>query len=389
MKRIRSHLLTPRTTAIVYAAIVLFTSLQQYFLGPHIYAWIPDRTYTSYNNYVIYKQSFYHLLHATNLYTYYLDEYWDLFKYSPTFALLFGLWAWLPDWAGIILWNGLNAAVLWTAIWHLPRIAPHAKAAILYFVAGELVLALQHTQANALMAGLMIWTVICWEKDCAARGGAMLAASVFIKLFGLVVGLVGLCYDDRWRRAAWFVFWAVILLLLPLPVTGGHGLVWQYTNWRHLLATDFGQSTGTSLAGILESWAHWRPPKTGIVVTGALALAAPLVQWARRKEYGFRLLLLASILIWVVIFNHKAESPTYIIAMAGIGIWYFAREIKWWDTILAVVAFAGISLSMSDLVPPGIRSDIVLTYSIKAVPAVLVWFKLVFWDLWHPVRLRT
>ena len=36
---------------------------------------------------------------------------------------------------------------------------------------------------------------------------------------------------------------------------------------------------------------------------------------------------LAAILVWVVIFNHKAESPTYIIAMMGIGISTFPLPI--------------------------------------------------------------
>ena len=67
-----------------------------------------ERKYTHYNNYVIFKQSFFHLIDHKDLYAPYPDEHWDLYKYSPTFAFFFGIFALLPDSIGVMLWNLLN-----------------------------------------------------------------------------------------------------------------------------------------------------------------------------------------------------------------------------------------------------------------------------------------
>lgn len=42
-----------------------------------------------YNNYVIFKMSFPHLVNNEDLYIVQPEEHWDLYKYTPTFAVLF------------------------------------------------------------------------------------------------------------------------------------------------------------------------------------------------------------------------------------------------------------------------------------------------------------
>ena len=42
--------------------------------------------YTHYNNFLIFKNSFFHLVENKNLYEYYFTEYAGLYKYSPTFV---------------------------------------------------------------------------------------------------------------------------------------------------------------------------------------------------------------------------------------------------------------------------------------------------------------
>ena len=91
------------------------------------------------------------------------------------------------------------------------------------------------------------------------------------------------------------------------------------------------------------------------------------------KEAVFKMLILASMLIWVVIFNHKAESPTYIIAVAGVGIWYFATPRAGWRTILLFTVLVFTSLSNTDLFPPYIKEHFFMPYTIKAVPCIIAW----------------
>src|SRR5260370_27579307 len=104
--------------------------------------------YKDFNTYVISKQSFFHLLENKNLYVLYPAEHWDLYKYSPTFALFMGLFAYLPDSLGLALWNLLNALPLYLAINSLPVKPPQVRIAILWFVLLELIFTIQHAQIN-------------------------------------------------------------------------------------------------------------------------------------------------------------------------------------------------------------------------------------------------
>ena len=91
--------------------------------------------------------------------------------------------------------------------------------------------------------------------------------------------------------------------------------------------------------------------------------------------------MLASILIWVVIFNHKAESHSYIIAMTGIAFWYFDQGRKWLDTMLLIFVFLVVSILFSDLVPRSLKFDFGFVYSLKALPCFLVWLRILA-EMW-------
>jgi len=118
-----------------------------------------------------------------------------------------------------------------------------------------------------------------------------------------------------------------------------------------------------------------------VALAGMVLFLMPLCYTRFYKDYSFRLLYLASVLIWTVIFNHKAESPTFIIAMSGIGIWYFSRPRKGSDLLLLILAFFLISMSVSDLVPSYIRAEIVRPYGLKAVMAIVIWAKIIYEQL--------
>ncbi len=77
----------------------------------------------------------------------------------------------------------------------------------------------------------------------------------------------------------------------------------------------------------------------------------------------------------MIIFNHKAESPTFIIAVGGVAIWYIASKRTFLDKTLLFLVFVFTTLSPTDLFPKIIFKY--LDYNIvKALPCVLVWIKL-------------
>ena len=149
---IRSLLLNQWALLVVYAIFAIVASVQLVLVGPHIFE---GHTYTDYNNYIIFKQSFSHLIQGDNIYRLYPNEQWDLYKYSPTFALFMGLLAHLPDMVGLSIWNLLNALTLFAAIQILP-FKRNIQSLLLWFVLLELLTSMQNAQSNGLMAGLMI-----------------------------------------------------------------------------------------------------------------------------------------------------------------------------------------------------------------------------------------
>ena len=78
----------------------------------------------------------------------------------------------------------------------------------------------------------------------------------------------------------------------------------------------------------------------------------------------------------MVIFNHKAESPTFVIAMAGVAIWFVMSPKNWANYTLLVLAFVFTSLSPTDIFPKTIRDNIVNPYCLKGVACIAVWLKI-------------
>lgn len=118
------------------------------------------------------------------------------------------------------------------------------------------------------------------------------------------------------------------------------------------------------------------PPKFLILGLGVTLLLLPFLNLRSYGNPQFRCLLLASLLIWVIIFNHKAESPTYIIAMSGVAIWYFTQPKRPVNLVLLLLALALTSLSPTDLFPRYLRDHFFSPYKLKALPVILVWLKI-------------
>ena len=74
------------------------------------------RLYEPLQNYAIFRDAFRHLVAGKDLYAAFPLETWDLYKYSPTFALLMFPFAALPYGAGAVVWNLTNSLVLFVAV---------------------------------------------------------------------------------------------------------------------------------------------------------------------------------------------------------------------------------------------------------------------------------
>ncbi|NIJ55709.1 glycosyltransferase family 87 protein [Dyadobacter arcticus] len=381
MNAINRFLVNPRAILFVFFSIALFASLQSYFGGLKSFV-EGGKLYTTYNNYIIFKLSFFHLIQDKDLYLPFLDEQGDFFKYSPTFALIFGILAVLPDVLGLSLWNIINAVVLFSSVYYLPRTDIRTKGLIFVFMLVELLTTVQNEQSNALMAGLMLFTFGFLERRKYWMASLCLVSTIFIKLFGIVGLALYLLYPNKLKLTYTTAFWAVIFTLLPLVVVDRDQFIFLYKSWASLLSDDQSFSAGLSVTRWLTTWFGWNINKTYVSVAGVFLFCLPLLRIKQYQNFVFRTLILSSILIWVVIFNHRAESATFIIAIGGVALWYYSQYPSKENYILLVLAFVFTTLSPTDLFPKFVRNEWMKPYVIKAVPCILIWVKITFDLLW-------
>jgi hypothetical protein len=392
-EKITALVLNPRTLLIAFILAAIGASVQNILLGTHPFIMPAPGSFpedimnkpglmdqfigsymTEYNNYVIFKYSFYHLLEGINLYGLHPQRHWDFFKYSPTFALLMGSIAWMPDILGLSIWNILNAITVFFAIRMLP-FKVKTQMLLLWLVALELLTCLQNNQSNGLMCGLVIAAYGSMQKGKPMWATLWLALSVYIKVYGAIGFCLFLFYpNDRLKFVLYSAFWMISLWALPLLVTPFSTLIWQYQNWLELMKADAVAATGLSVAGWLHTWFGMNDVKSAVSIGGLLLFLVQFLRFDLYRNEAYKILMLASMLIWVVIFNHKAESPTFVIAIAGAGIWYYARPRATWRTVAIVVAFIFTSVSTTDIFPPFVRTGFIYPYTIKAVPCIFAWF---------------
>ncbi|MGH7634874.1 MAG: LysM peptidoglycan-binding domain-containing protein, partial [Gemmatimonadaceae bacterium] len=82
---------------------------------------------------------------------------------------------------------------------------------------------------------------------------------------------------------------------------------------------------------------------------------------------------LCSLLVYMVIFNFRAESPSFVIAVTGIVIWFVATPRTWLSTTLMVLTVVVVSLSSTEIMPHWLQRDVFVRFHLKTIPCVLAW----------------
>ena len=348
--------------AALWIAAIVLTTLQQGVARQN-------------NNFLIFRAASIHLLHGQDLYAAYPALHFDFYKYSPTFALLFLPFALPPVWLGMLLWNALNAGALYHAVGMvLPRRAAAVARAIVFL---DMLGSLQNVQSNALVTALMILTFAAYERRHTVLGSLATMAGTFIKVFPLAGASFAVFHPRKSRVALALIASFVALLALPLLVTPPHVLLDQYASWRAIEAKD-SHDLGFTVMQMLQYLFHRSWPNWPFQLAGVAALVAPvLVRRDRWSEWDFRRLYLCSVLVFCVIFNHQAESPTFVIASAGAAIWFaaLARPSRW-EWALFVFFVVCTILASSDAMPEVLQRELFDAYRFKTVPAIVLWIEL-------------
>ncbi|MBI1769001.1 MAG: DUF2029 domain-containing protein [Bacteroidetes bacterium] len=378
-KKLKDFLLQkPIALLFIYLLLAAIATLQEYNAGLKKFVG-STLDFTYYNNYLIFKYSFFHLLEGADLYAWHLNEHWDLYKYSPTFAFLFGSLVWLPNGLGLMAWNSLNVLALFFGVQNL-KLKVQERNIILLLCAVELFTTLQNAQSNALIAGLIILAFALIEKEKFFWACLCIALTVYIKLFGVFAFAICLLYRERWKMVGYSALAMVILAALPLMVTSFDQLKNCYISWWALLQKDY-IPNHLSFVGVVKAWFGIRLQPNLVLLLGIILFLITLIRAKFYDQFNFRLSFLAMILLWMIVFNHKVESPTFIIALAGIGVWFVSTGIESkWKIALALFAWVFTSLSPTDLFPNFVQENFFEPWSVKAIPCIVIYF-FVFYEL--------
>lgn len=339
------------------------------------------------NNFLIFRYVYEHVVKFLPLYVEYPAEYHDHNHYGPFFSLIVAPFAVLPEWLGFLLWLLAMTALLYVAIRKLPlRQGQHVF--IYWFCAHELLTALFMQQFNVVTVALIVLTWICIEKERDFWAALFIMVGFFVKLYG-VVGLAFFFFSKhKGKLVASCLLWAVVCFVAPMLISSPDYIVGQYVAWfERLLVKNqenlFAPSQNVSLLGMVRKISgNGAYPDWWLILPGLVLFALPYRRLAQYRYRDFRLMWLASVLMFVVLFSTGSESSTYIIPFVGISLWYLC--VPWqrtrWDVALMVFAFVLSSFSPSDLFPRSVREAWVKPYALKALPIVLIWLKLV-WEM--------
>ena len=353
---------------VILASVAV--SVQQYLL-PEREFW--DSMRPQFNNYLIFKYSFSHLVHGEDLYALHTGHHGDYFKYSPTFALAMAPFHYLPDWLGLTLWSLLNSLILLAGLALLPAIDEKKKFVLVLFILLELIGNLQNEQSNAMVTGFILLTFGFLERRKMWLAALFVALGFYLKIFGIVAGVLFIFYPGKKEFIFSFLIWMALLLALPLIVVPPGYLLDQYQGWGALLNSDLDTRYGFSIMGILDKWFGIAISRQLVMGAGIVLLGSVLLRVRCYGEFPFRLIFLSALLMWGILFNHTAEPSGYILAMTGIGIWFFGGRRTGLRTGLTIASFVLVSLVSTDLMPAGVRNDIIYPYYIRTLPVLVIW----------------
>jgi len=354
-----------RLVLALYVASAALVTVQQAILGHS-------------NNLSIFRSASLNLFAGRDLYAAHPEQHFDFYKYSPTFALLFAPLAYLPFALAFLCWSLLNGLLLWYA---LDRLLPEREAtvalALLYL---EVLLALQYGQSNALVAALMILAFLAFEGRQQVGAAVSITGGAAVKLFPLAALSLAVFHPRRLRFAAVFIAVFAAAVALPLVAIPLGDLLAQYRSWHAIEAKD-ALRRGYSLMHYTHAWFGVDWPNWPQQAAGTALLLLPLgLRPERWASSAFRRLFLSSLLVYSVLFNHASESPSFVVAYAGIVIWYVSAPPSRLRMAIMALTLLVMVVHDVDVVPRWVKYEIFVPYRVKGIPCLVAWF-VMQWEL--------
>ena len=334
------------------------------------------------NNFIIFRQSYFHLMHETNLYAEYVSQYWDHYYYSPSFAVLIAPFSFLPTQLGAFAWGILDAGLLFYAIRQLP-INAQKQNFILILSANEMMNAASNLQSNGIMAATLILSFVFILKQKELNSTVMIMLGFFIKLYS-IAGLAFFFFSKHKKTFIVSVCLCFIaFFLIPMLATSPSFLIQSYKDWAEALALKsnfdmtkdmYHNMVDVTIQGMVKRVFNLpNLNKWLFIIPGLLIFGAQYLQYKYFTNPIYRLYILCSVLLFIIVFNTGTESPTYIIGVPAICLWYVLQEKTKWINIIFMVSIFFSSFSYSDLFTPYLRNYVMVPYALKVVGCFIVW----------------
>ena len=337
------------------------------------------------NNFLIFKNSFWHCINELPLYIHYPQEYFDLNHYGPTFSLIIAPFALPPTWLGMLLWLVALTLGLYVAIRH-SLFTRWQQVFIFWFCSHELLNAIQMQQFNIAIATIIVGSYYLIRRERDFWAACLIMVGTFVKLYG-IVGLAFFFFSQhKGRLLASCAFWAVVLFVAPMLISSPEYIIGQYKEWYVSLVEKnadnmFSHGTNISLVGMVRKISGSSAySDLWVMIPGLIAFLLPYLRINQYRYEAYRQTILASVLMFLILFSTGSENSTYIIAVVGVAIWYTTAPWKrgWVDVVLMVYVFFFCTMAHSDLMPRFIREEYMKPYGLKALPVALVWLKLCY-----------
>jgi len=358
----------------IYLLISIISAISKYLGGPG-----------SYNNYLIFRNVFTNTLAEKNIYLQYPDVHFDSNHYGVFFSVLIAPFAILPDWLGMVLWNVANTLVFLFAIHKLP-FSSQKKAFFSWLCLQEFITAAVSLQFNVALTGLLILSAVYIYERKETQSAISILIGFFVKLYG-IAGLSAFFFiKNKGKFILSLLGFGVLFLILPMLISSPNFGLQSYADWFQSLSEKnisnhtLGNRQDYSLMGIVRR-VLGNPDISNLVflIPGILVFALPYLRIKQYKNLPFQLMILASTLLFIVLFSSSSESPTYIIAVSGVMIWFIMQKEKS-PFIIGLLIFVIVltCFSFSDLFPKFIKENYVMKYSLKALPCCIVWFRVMY-----------
>ncbi|MDR3025582.1 glycosyltransferase family 87 protein [Chryseobacterium sp.] len=367
-------LLNPKYIFGVYLIISVVTAISKYLRGDY-----------AINNYLIFKNVFFNTIHQKNLFIHYPDLYFDLNHYGVFFSALIAPFAMMPDWLGISLWNIANTFIFIYGIYKLP-FSDSKKAIFGLLCLQEYITAALSLQFNVALTGLLLLSAVYIYERKEVKSVTAILIGIFVKIYG-IVGLTQFFFiKNKTKFILSGIAIAVLFFVLPMAYSSPQFVIQCYSDWFQSIVEKnnenqvLGNMQDISLMGFVRRVLGDASISNLVFLAGGLPLfALPYIRIKQYKHYAFQLMILASTLLFLVLFSSSSESPTYIIAVVGVLIWFFLQKERS-PLIIGLLVFVIIftCFSTSDLFPKFVKENYIIKYSLKAVPCIVIWLRVTY-----------